>query len=130
MPPCGLIRLSSMLLGLMPGRPRWRQLALAAVLGAAALQALPALCREPEAAIRATYLCRGRFDAVQLTALFFNAEPREVVLLQGEQAIRLPQQLTADGARYASGDQSFWLKGDRATWQVGKAPAYACTVKS
>ena len=46
----------------------------------------------PEAAIRATYLCQGRFDAVRLTALFFNGEPREVVLLQGEQAVRLPQQ--------------------------------------
>ena len=98
-----------MLLGRMPGRPRWRQLALVAVLGAAAWQVLPALCREPETAVRATYLCRGRFDAVQLTALFFNAEPREVVLLQGEQATRLPQQLAADGARYASGGQSFWL---------------------
>ena len=113
----------------MKARLGLRQAGLAAVVVAAALQALPAACREPEAAIRASYLCLGRFDAVSLTALFFNGEPRELVLLQGEQAIRLPQQPSGSGARYGAGAQSFWLKGDRATWQVGQAPAYACTVQ-
>jgi membrane-bound inhibitor of C-type lysozyme len=84
----------------------------------------------PEAAIRATYLCQGRFDAVRLTALFFNGEPREVVLLQGEQATRLPQQPSGSGARYGAGNQSFWLKGDQATWQFGAGATYSCGPES
>ena len=92
--------------------------------------AVPAMAVEPEAAIRATYLCQGRFDAVRLTALFFNGEPREVVLLQGEQAIRLPQQPSGSGARYGAGNQSFWLKGDQATWQFGAGAAYSCGPES
>ena len=92
--------------------------------------AVPAMAVEPEAAIRATYLCQGRFDAVRLTALFFNGEPREVVLLQGEQAIRLPQQPSGSGARYGAANQSFWLKGDQATWQFGAGAAYSCGPES
>ena len=84
----------------------------------------------PEAAIRATYLCQGRFDAVRLTALFFNAEPREVVLLQGEQATRLPQQPSGSGARYGAANQSFWLKGDQATWQFAGGATYSCGPES
>jgi len=95
-----------------------------------AVVAVPAMAVEPEAAIRATYRCQGRFDAVRLTALFFNAEPREVVLLQGEQATRLPQQPSGSGARYGAGNQSFWLKGDQATWQVGAGAAYSCGPES
>ena len=92
--------------------------------------AVPAMAVEPEAAIRATYLCQGRFDAVRLTALFFNGEPREVVLLQGEQAIRLPQQPSGSGARYGAANQSFWLKGDQATWQFGAGATYSCGPES
>ena len=92
--------------------------------------AVPAGAAEPEVAIRATYLCQGRFDAVRLTALFFNAEPREVVLLQGEQATRLPQQPSGSGARYGAGNQSFWLKGDQATWQFAAGAAYSCGPES
>jgi membrane-bound inhibitor of C-type lysozyme len=84
----------------------------------------------PEAAIRATYLCQGRFDAVRLTALFFNGEPREVVLLQGEQATRLQQQPSGSGVRYSAGNQSFWLKGDQATWQFGAGATYSCGPES
>ena len=92
--------------------------------------AVPAMAVEPEAAIRATYLCQGRFDAVRLTALFFNGEPREVVLLQGEQAIRLPQQPSGSGARYGAANQSFWLKGDQATWQFAAGATYSCGPES
>ena len=92
--------------------------------------AVPAMAVEPEAAIRATYLCQGRFDAVRLTALFFNGEPREVVLLQGEQATRLPQQPSGSGARYGAGNQTFWLKGDQATWQFGAGATYSCGPES
>ena len=92
--------------------------------------AVPAGAAVPEAAIRATYLCQGRFDAVRLTALFFNAEPREVVLLQGEQAVRLPQQPSGSGARYGAGNQSFWVKGDQATWQFAAGATYSCGPES
>ena len=115
------------LLGLLPLLP-----AVAAVPVAAAVPVVAAVpaAAEPEAAIRATYLCQGRFDAVRLTALFFNGEPREVVLLQGEQATRLPQQPSGSGARYGAGNQSFWLKGDQATWQFGAGAAYSCGPES
>jgi membrane-bound inhibitor of C-type lysozyme len=95
-----------------------------------AVVAVPAMAVEPEAAIRVTYLCQGRFDAVRLTALFFNAKPREVLLLQGEQATRLPQQPSGSGARYGAGNQSFWLKGDQATWQFGAGATYSCGPES
>ena len=99
--------------------------------GVAAVASRPAVAQsaqpaEPEAAIRATYRCLGRFDAVDLTALFFNRPPSEVVLLVGEMATRLPLQRSADGGRYAAGDQEFWIKGDRATWRIGQAPPMAC----
>ena len=80
---------------------------------------------EPEAdqAIRARYLCRGRFDALELTALFFNRDPSEVVLLVGETATRLPRQLSASGSRYAGGAQEFWIKGDAASWRLSSHSA-------
>ena len=81
-------------------------------------------------AIRADYLCKGRLDATPVTAFFFNQAPSEVMLVVGESARRLPQALSASGARYASGAESFWIKGDSATWQLGKAPAYSCNVKT
>ena len=81
-----------------------------------------------EQAIRASYRCLGRFDAVEATALFFNREPAELVLLVGETATRLPRVLAASGVRYGAADQVFWIKGDRASWSLGKAPAMACQV--
>lgn len=78
-----------------------------------------AASQEAEQAIRATYLCRGRFDATELTALFFNRDPAEVVLLVGETATRLPRQLSASGSRYAGGNQEFWIKGEQASWRLG-----------
>ena len=110
------------------GFPVLKEVVGAALLGL--LPLLPAVAAEPEAAIRASYLCQGRFDAVRLTALFFNAEPREVVLLQGEQATRLPQQPSGSGARYGAGNQSFWLKGDQATWQFAAGATYSCGPES
>lgn len=79
--------------------------------------------QEAEQAIRASYLCRGRFDAVELTALFFNRDPAEVILLVGETATRLPRQLAASGSRYAAGSSEFWIKGDQASWRLGPHPA-------
>ena len=82
---------------------------------------------QAEEPIRATYLCTGTFDASEVRALFFNAAPSEVVLLTGtEGASRLLQQHSGSGARYADGDEEFWVKGDQATWQRGKARALQC----
>jgi membrane-bound inhibitor of C-type lysozyme len=89
------------------------------------LAGLPAVAWA-EAGIRADYLCKGRFDASALTVFFFNGTPSAVVLLEGEGATRLPQTISASGVRYSDGDQSFWVKGDRASWQQGQAPARAC----
>lgn len=85
---------------------------------------------QADEAIRTDYLCKGRFDATPVTALFFNQSPSEVVLVVGESARRLPQAMSASGARYASGTESFWIKGDSAIWELDKAPAYRCEVKT
>ncbi len=102
--------------------------ALLLVFGVAAVSLRPTAARADEA-IRATYRCLGRFDAVDVTALFFNRPPSELVLLVGETATRLPLQRSADGGRYAAGDQEFWIKGDRATWRIGQAPPMTCGPK-
>lgn len=92
----------------------------------------PPASQEAEQAIRASYLCRGRFDATELTALFFNRDPAEVVLLVGETATRLPRQLSGSGSRYAEGDQEFWIKGEQASWRLGAHPATVlrCTAQA
>lgn len=93
-------------------------------LGLLALEPLRiATAQEAEQAIRASYLCRGRFDAVELSALFFNRDPVEVILLVGETATRLPRQLAASGSRYAAGNSEFLIKGDQASWRLGPHPA-------
>jgi membrane-bound inhibitor of C-type lysozyme len=91
----------------------------------ALLAALPAAAWA-EAGLRTDYLCKGRFDASAVTAFFFNGTPSAVVLLEGEGATRLPRAVSASGARYSDGEQSFWVKGDRASWQQGQAPARSC----
>jgi membrane-bound inhibitor of C-type lysozyme len=80
----------------------------------------------PEPAIRAEYRCKGRFDVVDVTALMFNQEPAEVILLVGESATRLRQLPAASGARYGSGSQIFWIKGDHASWSFGSATPLPC----
>ena len=60
---------------------------------------------------------------MELTALFFNRDPSEVILLVGETATRLPRQRSASGSRYAAGSQAFWIKGEQATWRLGPHPA-------
>ena len=110
-------------LGVLAGCGR-RWLCAGIALAAAVLPVLaPARADE---GIRADYLCKGRFDATRVTAFFFNEAPSTVVLLVGESARRLPQAMGASGARYVSGEETFWIKGDTATWQLGKAPAYTC----
>jgi len=63
---------------------------------------------QAEQAIRADYRCLGRFDAMDVTALFFN------------------QAMAASGSRYAAADQEFWIKGDEASWRLGAAPPMGC----
>ncbi len=88
---------------------------------------LPALAApQAEQAIRAEYRCLGGGAATDVTALFFNQAPAEVVVLVGETATRLPQALAASGSRYAAADQEFWIKGDQASWRQGSAPPLRC----
>ena len=82
-----------------------------------------------EPAVRVPFRCLGRFDAVDLTALFFSQTPSEVVLLEGEQALRLPQALSADGSRYSDGSSTFWIKGDGASWSRGSAVTMTCKAR-
>ena len=106
------------------------QVALAALLTASASLSSCSSARAEEA-IRARYLCLGRFDATDVTALFFNKAPGEVVLLVGsEGATRLRQQQAASGARYGDGDEEFWIKGDQATWTRGRARTLTCKTGS
>ena len=89
------------------------------------LAALP-VAVQAEPGIRAEYRCLGRFDAVDVTALFFNQAPAELVLLEGQSATRLPQLPSADGGRYGSADQEFWIKGERARWSRAKGVVMQC----
>ena len=81
---------------------------------------------QAEPGIRAEYRCLGRFDAVDVTAFFFNQSPAELVLLEGQSAMRLPQRPSADGGRYGAADQEFWIKGDRARWSRAKGVVMQC----
>jgi membrane-bound inhibitor of C-type lysozyme len=116
---------SGMASNVTDGRSAGGMFGMAGLVAAALLVALPAGAWA-EAGIRADYLCKGRFDASAVTAFFFNDTPRAVVLLEGEGATRLPQAISASGARYSDGTQSFWVKGDRASWERGQAPARSC----
>ena len=98
---------------------------------AASAALMPSAGGRAEEAIRARYVCKGEFDATEVTALFFNGRPSEVVLLTGsEGATRLLQGPSGSGARYGQGDDVFWIKGDQATWQQGRARALQCEVSS
>lgn len=81
---------------------------------------------QAEPGIRAEYRCLGRFDAVDVTAFFFNQDPSEVVLLEGQSATRLPRLPSGDGGRYGAADQEFWIKGDRARWSRAKSVVMQC----
>lgn len=103
-----------------------------ALLSAATLLGLGGAANaQAETPIRVRYLCTGRFDATEVTALFFNSSPSEVILLSGSDgAARLPQQRSGSGARYAQGDETFWIKGEQASWQRGQSPTLACTTRA
>ncbi|MFM2080345.1 MAG: Membrane-bound lysozyme-inhibitor of c-type lysozyme [Cyanobacteriota bacterium] len=92
----------------------------------AAESAMPSAATTAEEAVRVSYRCRGRFDAVDVTALFFNRVPAEVVLVVAETATRLPRVPAAGGSRYAAGTQSFSTRGEQASWRIGSAAAMAC----
>ncbi len=93
-----------------------------ALLAALAMPGPHALAEELPSERKVRYGCHGEFDHRQVTALFFNQPPAEVILLleNGQAgAVRLPQQRSASGARFSDGNESFWVKGDSATWQRG-----------
>jgi membrane-bound inhibitor of C-type lysozyme len=85
-----------------------------------------------EPAIRAQYRCGGSgIRPIEVTALFFPSEPRQVVLIEGTAANRLLQAPSGSGARYSDGQQEFWVRGQQAHWlrdlSNQKAPLH-CTV--
>lgn len=70
-------------------------------------------------AASANYTCSG---GEKLTALFSppDANGGRVKLTFGDGAVLvLPQQVSADGGRYAGGGVEFWIKGQGATLQRG-----------
>jgi membrane-bound inhibitor of C-type lysozyme len=82
---------------------------------------LPAIVAQAQTGpIMAHYTCS---DGTHLMATFTPpaAAPGAVDLkLPGSnRATRLPQALSADGGRYAAGDQEFWVKGKAATYTQG-----------
>jgi hypothetical protein len=81
---------------------------------------------QAEPAIRADYRCLGRFDAVDVTAFFFNRSPAELVLFEGRSSTRLPLLPSADGGRYGEAEQEFWIRGDRASWRRAKGVVMTC----
>lgn len=85
---------------------------------------------QAQTGIRADYRCHGRFDAVDITAFFFNQAPSELVLVEGQSAIRLPQLPSADGGRYGAAGQVFWITGDRARWIRAKGVEMPCQSRS
>lgn len=48
------------------------------------------------------------------------------MLLEGQSAMRLPQQLSADGVRYGDAENEFWVKGDRASLSRAKGVVMEC----
>jgi len=99
---------------------------------AATAALMPAASGRAEEAIRARYVCKGALEATEVTALFFNGQPSEVVLLSGSAgANRLLQGPSGSGARYSEGDEVFWIKGDQASWQRGRSTrTLQCEVSS
>jgi membrane-bound inhibitor of C-type lysozyme len=65
----------------------------------------------------AHYMCA---DKTELTATFTSAPgAAELVFAGSNETIRLPQAVSADGGRYASGETEFWIKGREATLTRG-----------
>jgi membrane-bound inhibitor of C-type lysozyme len=96
---------------------------------AASAALMPSAGGRAEEAIRARYVCKGEFDATEVTALFFNGRPSEVVLLTGSAgASRLLQGPSGSGARYSQGSEVSWVKGDQASWQRGRTRALQCEI--
>ena len=62
-------------------------------------------------------------DGSAIVATFDNApDPATVHLVRGDQAVTLPQAISASGARYLGDDIEFWNKGNDAAvdWQGQK----------
>lgn len=87
------------------------------VLAGAALGLMAATASAQAAS--ANYTCSG---GDKVTALFSppDANGGRVKLTFGDGAVMvLPQQISADGGRYAGGGVEFWIKGQGATLQRG-----------
>ena len=71
----------------------------------------------PRADESAHYVCA---DKTELTVTFTSAPgAAELVISGSKETITLPQAVSADGGRYASGETEFWIKGREATLTRG-----------
>jgi membrane-bound inhibitor of C-type lysozyme len=64
-------------------------------------------------------------DGAQISAMFPEKQRRVFLQLDGK-AITLPQRLSADGARYAKGGITFWIKGKGAQLKRPKGKWTQC----
>jgi membrane-bound inhibitor of C-type lysozyme len=64
-------------------------------------------------------------DGAQVSAMFPEGQRRAFLQLDGH-AITLPQRLSADGARYAKGGITFWIKGKAAQLKRPKTKWTQC----
>ena len=73
-------------------------------------------------ATNAIYQCR---DGTRLTADFSPPSlkaGRVELAIRGDGKVTLPQQMSADGGRYANARMEFWIKGNEATLtRVGRS---------
>lgn len=71
----------------------------------------------PATAEGVRYVCA---DNTELTATF-HSDPgsADLVFAGSNEHVTLPQALSADGGRYASGNTEFWIKGNDATLTRG-----------
>lgn len=66
---------------------------------------------EPSSVATYAYTCSD----YRFTARF---EPEAAVLTLPDRELRLPQAISASGARYSDGVTTFWIKGDQATLEI------------
>jgi membrane-bound inhibitor of C-type lysozyme len=90
----------------------------------AALLALTATAGPAAADATAKYHCE---DGAVFVATFITSPGSADLAFADGRALALPQALSADGGRYATGDDEFWIKGESASLTLaGKSTT--CTV--
>jgi putative lipoprotein len=71
--------------------------------------------REPDAPSKPAIVARFDCDTLALTATFHDN--RVVIEVPEQPSLTLPQAISASGARYSNGTDTFWNKGQEATFE-------------